>query len=234
MKSIIKLFIFISLCFASYSKTITVGTHYSPPWSDGKCFGAEIDIIKESFSYSNIKVQCKYFSYARLVRSFINKEIDFASPITKFDGDVVKAFYSDNFIPYVDVALGLKNQTISVNDLSQYNIVAYQGAKNYLGDKYVSAVSKSPSYFETSDRDSQLEMLKSHRVELIVGEKNIMINLASKIIKKDVYTNVVLKKWDIRAASYDKELIESFNKGLRIMKKKNRIKEIFKKFNIIH
>ena len=189
MKSIIKLFIFITLCFTSYSRTITVGTHYSPPWSDGKCFGAEIDIINEAFSYSNIKVQCKYFSYARLVRSFIDKEIDFASPITKFDGDVVK---------------------------------------------YVSAVSKSPSYFETSDRDSQLEMLKSHRVELIVGEKNIMINLASKIIKKDVYTNVVLKKWDIRAASYDKELIESFNKGLRIMKKKNRIKEIFKKFNIIH
>ena len=137
-----------SLVFAQ--DKIVIGTHYSPPWSNGDCTGAEIDVIKEAFSFSGISIECKYYSYARLVRTFLDKKVIFATPITKFDGDSKNVYYSDKFHRYVDVVIGLEKSEVSLKSMTNKRVVAYQGARNYLGDEYKN-ISKKSSYLETSD-----------------------------------------------------------------------------------
>ena len=231
MKLLTILFLLFSNFLVFSQDKIVIGTHYSPPWSNGDCTGAEIDVIKEAFSYSGISIECKYYSYARLVRSFLGKKIVFATPITKLDGDTKNVYYSDKFHRYVDVVIGLDKSLVSLNSMSDKRVVAYQGARNYLGDEYKN-ISKNSSYLETSDHLSQIEMLLNDRVDYVVGEKNILHHLAKRFNGKTVYTTNTIKSWDIRSASHNKSLMKKFNFGLSKMKKKGRVKEIFNKYKI--
>ena len=233
-KFMFKLITVVFISLFSYGTTpLLIGTHYSPPWSDGSCAGAEIDIIKEAFSYHKIKIKCQYYSYGRLVKSFVERKVDFASPIAKFDASDLKVYYSDRFHEYVDVVISLKKEKISLDHLKGKSIVAYQGASRYHGDLF-HEISKEKTYHETADRESQLKMLEAGRVDYIVGERNILKYIANNKIKIKVHTSFILKTWDVFAASHRKDLMEKFNFGLRKMKKKGRIKEIYKKYGIIH
>ncbi len=213
---------------------LVVSTHYSPPWSYKDCRGAEIDIIRLAFKEVGIEITCKSSSYGRLVANFLAKKTLFASPVVKSDGNKVGAFYSDSFISYVDIAASFNNSKISFKDLESSNLVAYQNASDYLGKRFKHISKKAKSYNEIPGRDGQVRMLGMSRVDYVVGEQNILNSLAKKIYpNRTLYNNMIIKKWDVRAGSHDKVLMMKFNKGLRIIKKKGKIKEIYSKYGVV-
>ncbi len=223
--------------FASnYTKDgkLIVSGHYSPPWSYRDCSGAELDIIRAAFKEVSIEIDCEITSYARLVKKFTQKKSLFASPVVKSEGEKVGAYYSSAFVHYVDVAVSYESSNISLKELADKKVSAYQKASLYLGSEFSKIMEKNKSYKEMPARDAQLKMLYLKRVDYVVGEKNILHNLSKALYpRKKLYNNIVLKKWDIRAGSPDKELMKKFNKGLSIIKKKGQIREIYKRYGII-
>ncbi|EQC46234.1 ABC transporter substrate-binding protein [Bacteriovorax sp. Seq25_V] len=228
----IKLFTLIFSIFAN--EPIKVATHYSPPWSNGDCTGAEIDIIRESFRQEGEEIECHYYSYGRLVKNFKSKITDFATPITRIDGDNSQAYYSEPFHKYSDVVISLYNKKISLKDFKDKRILAYQGASNYLGPEFQKVIKQAKSYIETSDREGQIESLQKKRVDYIVGEVNLLHYLSQKVKPKvKVYTNLTIKKWDIRSASHKKNLMLKFNRGLNKLIKNGTVDKIYQQYHII-
>ena len=161
---------------------LLIATHYSPPWSYTNCTGAEIDIIKAAFKVSNIEIECISSSYARLVTTFLNKQVLFASPVAKMEGKKVGAHYSKRFIDYTDVAVSFEKKSVSLSQMVSSNIVGYQKASQYLGDEFHSLTKNAKLYREIAGRDNQVQMLKRNRIDYIVGEKNILkLNLETLI-----------------------------------------------------
>lgn len=212
---------------------LVIGTHYSPPWSYKDCRGAEIDIIRYAFREKGIEITCSSSSYGRLVQSFIQKKYLFSSPIVAEVIKSNKAYASNSFIKYFDVIASYKSGKNSIKDLEKKRFVAYQKAGEYLGKEFKASTLKAEYYREMPGRENQLRMLDKGRIDYVVGEYHILreaskgIN-SSKVLKN----NFVIKKWDIRAASHDKELMKKFNEGLEIIRKKGLIKKIYKKYKI--
>lgn len=231
MKYFLGLIFLLTFYLQAQAYTVTIGTHYSPPWSLGNCKGAEIDLIKAAFKEVNIEVECQYLSYARLVKTFFMGEVKFATPITYQDGMNQDVYYSNKFHSYVDVVVSLEDKKITLDDLKNKVVVAYQNASIYLGEDFKKAVKQASSYQELPGRKNQIDMLIKGRVDYVIGEVNILKYLFEKINRdKKLYVNLVVKDWDIRAASHDKYLIEKFNEGLSKVQKQK--EKIFKKYNI--
>jgi polar amino acid transport system substrate-binding protein len=237
MKFILFFYLFIGLTYSSeyyVGNHLIISTHYSPPWSYGDCTGAEIEIIRAAFKKEEIELTCETTSYARLVKNFTSKKTLFASPVVKLEGQKVGAYYSDPFIKYVDVGVSFSKGNISLNNLFNKIILSYQKASTYLGKGFKEVVEKSKSYKELPDRDSQIKMLNAKRVDYVVGEQNILHTLSKSLYPKStLYTNIVLKKWDVRAGSHNKDLMQRFNRGLRKVRSEGLIKKIYKKYKII-
>ena len=215
-------------------QVLVISTHYSPPWSFDDCTGAEIDVIKLAFKEVGISVVCSFSSYARLVQNFVDLKVQFASPVIKMEGDQVGAFYSANFVPYVDVIASFENKTITLEDLADSKIVAYQKAQQYLGSDFLKATQTATIYRELPGRDEQIKMLARKRVDYIVGEKNILNTLANQLFPdKKLYINLVLQKWDIRASSHQKATMDKFNQGLLAIRKKGLIQKTFERYGVI-
>jgi len=229
------------LCLSSYASEshyengkLIVGTHYSPPWSYKDCSGAEIDIIRLAFREKGIGITCAYSSYGRLVSNFKQKKLLFFSPIVLQEIKANKAYAATGFIKYTDVVASYKKHSLNISELGTKKFVAYQKASEYLGPKYREQTQQSQYYREMPGRESQLLMLQKKRIDYVVGEYHILRELSKAMDKdKDLKRNLILKKWDIRAASYDKDIIKKFNEGLEAIKKKGLIKNVFKEYNII-
>lgn len=215
---------------------LIVFTHYSPPWSFEDCRGAEIDIVRLAFKEVGIEIQCISSSYERLVKMFHNKRVVFASPVTRVEGEKVGAYYSSRFIEYVDVIVSYKDPeaNIDLSKLKGARVVGYQNAKAYLGNDFATAITKAKSYKETPNREGQLKMLSSGRIDYLVGEKNILHHLSKKLFpNRALYTNAEMKRWEISAGSHDKSLMEKFDKGLNAIREKGLIKEVYEKYHIL-
>ncbi len=234
MKIILIIITILNLSSFAKQPPIKIATHYSPPWSNGDCTGAEIDIIKAAFKIESIEIECVYYSYGRLVKYFKSGHSEFSTPITRVDGDSVHAYYSDSFHKYSDVVLSYSDKKITLNDFKGKRILAYQGASEYLGEDYRAATKMARSYVESSDREGQIELLQKKRVDYIIGEVNLLMFLAKKSnVPTKVYANLVLKKWDIRSASHKEELMKKFNSGLKKLKENGTVDKIYQQYHII-
>ena len=158
----------------------------------------------------------------------------FASPVPKFEGDKVNAVYSEKFVDYVDIVASFNKQPVRIIDMYKSRIMAYQNAHHYLGEAFLALSKNAASYREIPGRDNQLAMLAKGRVDYLVGEQNVLHSLAHTMYpNKTLYTNLVLKQWDLRAGSHDKALMAKFNKGLAIIKSKGEIRKTYQKYQII-
>ncbi|OUR95857.1 hypothetical protein A9Q84_15270 [Halobacteriovorax marinus] len=221
------------------SKVLKVGLNDAYPWSyydvkQKKVMGAEKEIIEAAFKEVRIQVEFHVLGYARLVKEFQEKRLDFASPITKQDGTKIKAYFTKRFVPFVDVVASFEKENIQLTNLYKKRFIAYQNASQYLGPKYQKAVANSKSYTELPGRENQILMLKLGRVDYIVGEQNILHGLAKKLFpKRKLYTNLIIKDWKIGPASLDKNLQEKFNQGLKKLLAKDGVQKILKRYKII-
>lgn len=225
------------LCtLSSYAATeLRFGLHYSEPWSfyndAGELDGIEYQIVSRIFKQAGISVEYELHGYSRLLKQFSDKKLDCASPVAV---EISGAYYTEPYLPFEDVAISLQKAELSINsvtDLSGKRVVAYQQAQNVLGESFRKAVAAS-NYIELAERELQLELLFSHRVDVVVGERRISHYLAAKLAPEMLLTTHRLfgEKY-YPAACWRNEVSEVFNQGLKQLKQTGELTDILKRFN---
>lgn len=142
---------------------------------------------------------------------------DIATLQKKADGNP-KIFYSCPYIRYQNVAVTLAANQISLNDvadLAPYSILAFQNAVQVLPEAYQRIALTSPSYRETVDQRTQVEMLQKQRVQVVVMDMNIFFYYNKTEQSGQVQIHPLFAPTYYRAAFRSKDLASAFNQALQ-------------------
>lgn len=137
--------------------------------------GLQLDLIREAFISVNHKVNFTHLPLGRSVSGFKRFNADGIATLPA-NYEHPSIFVSKPYITYQNVAVSLTDDNLSIDkivDLSGKSVVAFQNAKKFLGDDYNASVSLSTNYREIAAQTQQIEMLFSHRTEVIILDINI-------------------------------------------------------------
>lgn len=194
--------------------------------------GAELDIVREALALRGHKTEAVYVPFRKFVPMVVDGEVDAALTLSE-DSGADSLFYSDSHITYQNMAIGLSERQLKVDsiaDLGRYWVMGFHDAKKYLGEEYAAMAEKSPHYSETSRQKSQISMLFSERVDLVVSDKNIF-NWYRRQLNKVEYSRPVtyypLFPPNHYKVGFNKEALrDDFNLGLKQLKDSGRYNQI--------
>jgi polar amino acid transport system substrate-binding protein len=217
------------------AQSIRVGLHLSAPWSfyndAGELDGIEYQIMSRIFSRAGYQVEYELHSYSRLLKQFSNQKLDCASPVAIL---VTGAHYTERYLPFEDVAISLQQDALSIDtltDLADKRIVAYQQASQVLGGRFNDAVAQA-SYLELAERELQLELLFSQRVDVVIGERRVLHYLAARLAPRGLLkTHHLFAEQAYPAACWQKALATVFNQGLQQLAQSGELERILQQYN---
>lgn len=217
------------------AEPLRVGLHLSAPWSfyddDGELDGIEYQLLSRIFRRAGLNVEYELHSYSRLLKQFSDKKLDCASPVAI---EVAGASYSQDFLPFQDVAVSLQARHLKVDTLAQLSdkrIVAYQQAQQVLGPEFSQAISTA-SYLELAERELQLELLFSDRVDLVIGERRVLWYLAQLLAPQhQLSTHYLFAEKAYPAACWQPTLRDVIDQGLLQLKQSGEYQHIIQQYN---
>ena len=214
--------------------SIRVGLHLSAPWSfytaSGELDGIEYQLVSRIFSRAGFAVEYELHSYSRLIKQFSDKKLDCASPMAI---KLAEASYSTDYLPFQDVAVSLQHRQLRIDKLAALadkRIVAYQQAEQVLGPAF-SRVIANASYLELAERELQLELLFSGRVDVVIGERRVLHYLAAALAPQyRLTTHRLFAEKAYPAACWQPELTEIFNQGLRQLQRSGEYQQLLQQY----
>ncbi len=211
---------------------LRIGLHLSAPWSfyneQGKPDGIEYQLVSRIFSRAGYQVEYEMHSYSRLLKQFADQKLDCASPVAV---NVAGASYSQPYLPFKDVAVSLAGHNIaltSLQELAGKRVVAYQQARQVLGAEFRQAVDLA-SYVEMAERERQLELLFSNRVDVVVGEQRVLLHLAAQLAPQyKLRVHELFVEQAYPAACWQPELTAVFDQGLQQMAQNGELEHLLR------
>ena len=218
------------------SEPLRIGLHLSAPWSyyneQGQLDGIEYQIVSRIFSQAGIEVVYELHSYSRLLKQFTDRKLDCASPVAI---DIPGASYTAAYLPFQDVAVSLAGRSVKLTSLSQLSvlrIVAYQQAAQVLGAEFQQAVAQA-SYIEMAERERQLELLFNQRVDVVIGERRVLLHLAAQLAPQhQLQVHPLFAQKLYPAACWQPELTAVFNKGLQQMTTSGELDQLLRQYSL--
>lgn len=231
MKTVLLAIVF--LCFAVQAQQpIRIGLHYSAPWAyvqdNGELTGIDYEIVREIFTQAGYEITTEVYAHERLVQKFIDKELDFASPMAvKIDGP----YYTVPYLPFHDVAVTRADNPLELNtpeDLRGKAIVAYQKAREIIGPEYAEIVASTP-YLEMADRERQFDLLFNNKVDVIVGDRYVLEFISRQQFgEKAIRIHKIFTQVTYPAASWEPGLVKVFNEGIAKMRESDSLHKAIK------
>ena len=230
------LLILLMFCSLSAAEVKVVFPYFTPPYVLGEGRGLEIDIVREALGYKSHTVKPIFISVGRSLEMFKSGFVDAIPIVQKNSGP--GAYYSEPFIKQHVAAFALNSKAYDIEkiqDLKNYNVIAFQNAKKYLSKEF-SDVAKASyySYLEVEDQRQQVYMLLKNRTNVIVLDKYVFEYyknelISQKKVDKEVKVDVfdLFKPTQYKLAFQDKSVRDDFDEGLRQLKKSGRYKEIY-------
>lgn len=237
MPKILNHLIFIILLVCSPTsiaeQVLKVGVGNFPPFfiEDGKK-GIFIEIIDEIFKkLPQYKVEYIFMSNNRLLHEINYGElIDVACNV--FPNSNVNAYLSEPIFRFRDVAISKNSDQLVINtisDLQGKSIAAYQGATEFLGDKFKLMAKKNAEYSEHSHPKDTTHLLLSGKKDIRVGDLNIFwydlnnkhynkykdlahANFTIHYLWSDIFSHMAFKDQSIQKV-VDEVIIELKRKG---------------------
>jgi polar amino acid transport system substrate-binding protein len=202
---------------AGTAKTLTIGSPLdSPPFVyEGEGRGVEMDLISAVVKKMGYAVVWRYLPPKRIRHQVTQREIDLGIRSQALPQD--KLFYSKPYIHFQNVAIAIdpKVQVNSLQDLSKYNVVAFQNAKDVMGPEYAKAVAKCTVYMEMPNQMKQIETLFRRRSQVIILEKQIFHHFREQFDRQSaVRVFEIFPSTPYSAVFHDKNLRDEFDKAL--------------------
>ena len=201
------------------------GLDKAPFITNGAKGGLQIELIRQVFTSQNIDVKFTPMPLGRNITGYQRWNVQGVITLPS-NYTYPNMFLSKPYISYQNVAVSLSrnNFTIkNIDDLSGRSVVAFQKAKNFLGEKYKGIVQYSLDYREVADQRKQVEMLFSGQMEVIILDINIfkyfMRNQAQDMYRKPFKLHYIFKKRPYSAGFKSEDLKNKFDLGILQMKK---------------
>ncbi|WP_218311250.1 substrate-binding periplasmic protein [Alteromonas antoniana] len=234
MRFVLLLLVFIFGQVLAAPSSLKIAVNVGPPWAfyDGEqgVVGIDVDILTHAFSELGYKTEFHLLPYNRLIKDFQDGKFDVASPAAF---TAAHGYFSTYYLPFEDVAVSLKSRNLdisSIQDLRGKRVIAYQSARNVLGEEFAEAVDGN-SYLEEAEREVQLTLLKNGKTDVVVGEKRLLTYIMSKR-----YPDVALTVhpiFDIKpygAIIKQEFLRDRFNQQIKKMQASGKFQEIMDKW----
>lgn len=201
---------------------VLVGMNKPPYIQVDSSDGYEIELLREIARVMQVPAEFTYVPNKRIFTLLQQGIGDIATLQKKAEGQV-DIFYSCPYIRYQNVAVTLATNQISLNDvadLAPFSILAFQNAVQVLPDAYQRIALTSPSYRETVDQRTQVEMLQKQRVQVVVMDMNIFHFYNNKAEQGgQVQIHPLFAPTLYRAAFRSKDLARAFNQALQQVQK---------------
>lgn len=236
-------FILLSLNISSYSQEVSIAFTKSmaPYLVSPKKSGIEYEIVAEALKSQGFTLATyKNLHYKRAIKLLAKKQVDIV--VSNRDNNLyfqkkVKIYSSDVTLNYVDCAISLKKRNLSYDKMVDYSdktVWAFKSAKEVLGSEFKKAVSLNKNYTESYDQNLMVNMLAKERVDIVISDKNIFLNLLEKALgpgKIDLFTyKKIIPITPRNIKTHDAKLKETFNKGLKLIKENGVYEKILKKY----
>lgn len=225
---------------------IGIGFAVPPYVIRGERRGLEVDIIRESLALAGHEALFQYLPNRRLPMNFAEGKVDCVATHVGYDMPGISGrngFSSDQTIVFQNYAISLQRDHLvihSVSDLYGKQVLAFQGAPNYLGPDFARMTDNNPLYFELADQSLQVRMLLSGRVQVLISDKRVFTWWQSKL-PKSVFEQTL--DVDLEVAFHPifpasprhvffarQDLRDDFNKGLQRLKANGRFDAIMKDY----
>ena len=198
--------------------------------------GMELDIAREALALKGHTIIPVYLPFARVGRALTSRRVDAALTLNEGAG-LKNTYLSNSHIRYQNVAVSLKEQGIKLSkvaDLAKYSVFAFQNATRYLGKEFAAMAASSSHYFEKANQATQIKMLFSERIDLIVLDINIFKYYRQNEAEIDTSAPVTLHKLFpptfYKVSFLDAGLRDQFNEGLTELRRTGKYDEIIGKY----
>jgi polar amino acid transport system substrate-binding protein len=177
-----------TLCFLSMSAQgkeldIAVGWTKPPYVISNDNSGFELDLVRAVLRSIGHDIIPIYVPFGRSATMLLQGQVDMALTINQRLIDRPELL-SDVYIVYQNVAISLKSKKLtisSIDDLSNYSIVAFQNATIVLGEEFSQTVKLSRLYTELPEQKRQTEMLLLGNTDVVVMDINIFIHFSREL-----------------------------------------------------
>ena len=205
------------------------------PYAVSSGRGMLVDIMREAVEAAGYKVNFTFMTNKESVALFKKGVFD-AVALTRASDDTF--FYSEPVITIENVAISLKSSNIKIatlSDLSKHSVMAFSGAKLFLGDAFAEAVTGNPDYIEIADQQTQVHMLYQQQAQVMIAGKTIFRYYLKKLQKSGKITaessaqyrfDEVFPPTVYVSGFKNKADRDAFNQGLAIIKEDGRYDRI--------
>lgn len=173
-------FVLLAFVASAAPQVLRIGVgNFEPFFIEETKSGLFLDLIKLAYKAEmekGLKLEFSYMPNSRLMLELEKKNIDAAANIPL--GASVP-FISYPFFPLQDVAVTLKQRQIEIDtlsDLSKRSVIAFQGARDFLGEQYREVAEANSNYLELANLKSIADMLMLARADVVVMDINIFLH----------------------------------------------------------
>lgn len=174
-----------------------------------------MDLVSSVIKKMGYGLVWRHLPPKRIRYQVLQREINIGIRSQAQSGD--KLYYSRPYIHFQNVAIAIDPdvQVTSLQDLSNYSVVAFQNAKDVLGRDYAKAVAKCTVYMEMPNQMKQIETLFRRRSQVIILEKKIFNHFREQFDHKgEVKFFEIFPATPYAAVFHDKKLRDEFDKAL--------------------
>jgi polar amino acid transport system substrate-binding protein len=227
-------------CAQSQAKTLLVIAGWDkPPYIiTEQNRGFEIELMQQILASIGHDVQMLYVPYGRTYDTLQREKADIGMTLTERSG-VEPSLLSQPYVTYQNVAVSLKNKTkqiAQIGDLRFVSVVAFQSAKNVLGEEFNQMANKNTLYIELPDQRSQVELFWLGNIEAVVMDVNIF-GYFSQVRHVTNWVELVdihefFPPTQYSAAIPDAVLREAFNQALERFKQQPAYFQLLEKYSL--
>lgn len=183
----LRLWLFVCLaCLSSalVAETLRIGfgTDKPPYIYEVERRGLEFDIVVEAARRAGFVVHPFFAPMERLHYMQSKGELD--GIVTTNPNSGLRAFYSQPYIEYRNVAVALASRRLKIekiSDLGKYSVSAFQRARKLLGPEFEAMASANRNYREEAQQIARNRLLFGERVDVIIGDRRIIEYFSGKV-----------------------------------------------------
>ena len=145
--------------------------------------GFEVDLMRDVLASLGHNISMLYVPYGRTYETMKKVKADIGLTLSESHG-VKSEILSIPYVTYQNVAVSLLDNSIKLDKMSElqtHTVVAFQNAQKVLGQVFAQATEISPLYIELPEQRKQVELLLSHKVDVVVMDINIFNYFAKSI-----------------------------------------------------
>lgn len=198
--------------------------------------GLEVEIAEQALAAVGYKMVGLQFPPARGLAMQRTGQLDVL--LTVDEGIGGSDYFSEPYIVYQNVAISLAARNLQIKrieDLANHSVAAFQNAEVILGERFKTLVLNHTNYKEYPQQIIQNNLLYTHRVDVVVGDRRIFRYFSTQLdpkvdVSQPITMHAIFPPNPRKAVFKDSVIRDRFNLGLKTIQSNGVYDAILKKY----